>query len=129
VQHATAAIIQRAGKILLALRRAGKHMGPKWELPGGKVDPGEDPAAALRRELEEEFGVQAQIGEYLGSVRFRNETLDLQILLYRISGMSGVPQLREHEDLRWVEPGQIEDFDLVDSDRLLIRKFRSSLTR
>ena len=103
-------------------------MGPKWELPGGKVDPGEEPREALRRELEEEFGVQAQIGECLGSTRFREKPLDLLILLFRISHLEEDLVLREHQAVCWVDPGKVEDYDLVDSDRLLLRKFRDSLT-
>ena len=127
MQKATAALIWRDGKILLALRRPGRHMGPKWELPGGKVDPGEDPRDALRRELEEEFGVQAQIGECLGSTRFRQEALDLLILLFRINRLDEEPVLREHQAIRWVEPEKVEHFDLVDSDRRLLRKYRNAL--
>ena len=128
VQQVTAALIEKNGKILLALRKAGKHMGRKWEFPGGKVDPGEEPKQALRRELEEEFGIDAEIGEYLGSTRFRENRLDLQILLYRASHLEGTFVLREHEALCWVEPEQVEDYDLVDSDRKLFRKFRKTLT-
>lgn len=128
MQLVTAALIEKNGKILLALRKAGKHMGRKWELPGGKVDPGEDPKEALRRELGEEFGIQAEIVEYLGSTRFQEHRLDLQILLYRAGHVAGAFVLREHEAIRWVDPGQVEDYDLVDSDRKLIRKFGKTLT-
>jgi mutator protein MutT len=128
VQPVTAALIQKNGKILLALRKAGKHMGPKWELPGGKVDPGEEPEQSLRRELKEELGIEAQIGQYLGSTRFRGHRLRLQVHLYRVSHIDGTFVLREHEAIRWVEPQRIEDYDLVDSDRKLIRKFRAHLT-
>jgi mutator protein MutT len=128
VQPATAALIEKDGKILLALRKPGKHMGPKWELPGGKVNPGEDPEQTLRRELKEELGIDAQIGQYLGSIRFRGRRLSLQIHLYRVSRIAGSFVLREHEEIRWVEPQQIEGYDLVDSDRKLIRRFRASLT-
>jgi mutator protein MutT len=120
--------MEKNGKILLALRKAGKHMGPKWELPGGKVNPGEDPEQTLRRELKEELGIDAQIGQYLGSIRFRGRRLSLQIHLYRVSRIAGSFVLREHEEIRWVEPQQIEGYDLVDSDRTLIRRFRASLT-
>ena len=128
MQLVTAALIEKEGKILLALRKAGKHMGRKWELPGGKVDPGEDPRQALRRELEEEFSVDAQIGECLGSAHFKESRLDLEILLFRITRIAGSFVLREHEAIRWVEPGQVEDYDLVDSDRKLFRKLRKRLT-
>ena len=128
MQQVTAALIEKNGRILLALRRAGRHMGPKWELPGGKVGPGEDPKEALRRELEEEFGIRAQIGECLGCTRFRKHRVDLEVLLYRIGGFGGALQLREHREVRWVEPDQVEAYDLVDSDRKVIRKYRKALT-
>jgi 8-oxo-dGTP diphosphatase len=128
LQQVTAAFIEKNHKILLALRKAGEHMGPKWEFPGGKVDPGEDPKQALRRELEEEFSIKAEIGEYLGSARFRENRLDLEILLYRVGSIAGDFLLREHETIRWVEPAQVEAYDLVDSDRKLFRKFRKALT-
>jgi 8-oxo-dGTP diphosphatase len=128
LQQVTAAFIEKNGRVLLARRKAGKHMGPKWELPGGKVDPGEDPQQTLRRELREEFSIDAQIGEYLGSTRFVENLLDLEILLYRIDNISGAFVLREHEAILWVEPDQVESYDLVDSDRKLFRKFRNALT-
>ena len=128
VQQVTAALIEKNGKILLALRKAGKHMGRKWEFPGGKVDPGEDPKQALRRELEEEFSIRAEIGECLGSTRFRANRLDLQLLLYRAAHLAGTFVLREHEAIHWVKPDRVEAYDLVDSDRKLFRKFRKRLT-
>jgi len=128
LQLVTAALIEKEGKILLALRKAGKHMGRKWELPGGKVDPGEDPRQALRRELEEEFSIDARIGECLGSARFKENRLDLEILLFRITRIAGAFVLREHEAIRWVEPRKVEAYDLVDSDRKLFRKLRKTLT-
>lgn len=128
MQQVTAALIEKDGRILLALRKAGKHMGRRWEFPGGKVDPGEDPKEALRRELEEEFSIHAEIGEYLGSTRFRRNRLDLQLFLFRATHLAGTFVLREHEAIRWVEPERIEAYDLVDSDRMLFNKFRQTLT-
>jgi 8-oxo-dGTP diphosphatase len=128
VQQATAALIEKNGKVLLALRKAGTHMGPKWEFPGGKVDPGEDPRQTLRRELEEEFGVRTEVGEFLGSARYREDRLDLEILLFRTTHVEGTFLLREHQAIRWVEPERVEEFDLVDSDRKLFRTLRNRLT-
>jgi len=59
VQTVTAALLLRDGRILLALRKAGKHMGRKWEFPGGKVHPGETPEQCLERELAEELDIRA----------------------------------------------------------------------
>jgi 8-oxo-dGTP diphosphatase len=128
VQQVTAALIEKNGKILLALRKAGKHMGRKWEFPGGKIDPGESPAQALRRELAEEFSIQAEIGQFLGSTRYREKELDLEILLYRASHVAGTFVLRDHEEIRWVDQGEVESYDLVASDRKLFRKYLQSLT-
>ncbi|UCF99090.1 MAG: (deoxy)nucleoside triphosphate pyrophosphohydrolase [Spirochaetaceae bacterium] len=128
MRQVTAALVEKNGKILLALRKAGKHMGRKWEFPGGKVDPGEKPEQALRRELSEEFSISAEIGEFLASTRYREKRLDLEILLYRATHLSGGFVLREHEEIRWVDPHEVETFDLVDSDRKLFRKFLQRLT-
>ena len=128
VQQVTAAFIEKNGKILLALRKAGKHMGRKWEFPGGKIDPGESPAQALRRELHEEFSIQAEIGEFLGSTRYREKQIDLEILLYRTVHLAGTFVLRDHEEIRWVEEEEVESYDLVESDRKLFRKYLQSLT-
>jgi 8-oxo-dGTP diphosphatase len=128
VQQVTAALIEKHGKILLALRRAGKHMGAKWELPGGKIDPGETPVQALRRELAEEFSIRTEIGEYLGATRFKEGSVDLEILLYRATPQSGTFTLREHEEIRWVNPEEVESYDLVDSDRKLFRSYLQRLT-
>jgi 8-oxo-dGTP diphosphatase len=128
VQQVTAALIEKKGRILLALRKPGKHMGPKWELPGGKVDPGEEPRQTLRRELKEEFGIEVRVGQYLGTTRFQSDRIDLEIFFFQVRHVAGTIVLREHEAIRWVEPAQVDDYDLVDSDRKLLREFREILT-
>ncbi len=99
-------------------------MGSKWEFPGGKIDRGESPAACLRRELAEEFGIEAEIGSFLGSTRFRCGDVRLKIQCYRVKHAGGSFVLHEHEELCWVDPDQVESFDLVESDRKLFRKLR-----
>jgi 8-oxo-dGTP diphosphatase len=128
VRRVTAALIEKNGKVLLALRKAGKHMGRKWEFPGGKIDPGETPEQALRRELAEELSIQAEIGEFLGSTRYQKHSLDLEILLYRASQVGGTFLLQDHDEIRWVELGEVESYDLVDSDRKLFRSYLQRLT-
>ncbi len=66
-----AAVIQHGGRVLICQRRKGDTFGLKWEFPGGKVSPGESPAAALARELEEELGVRARIGPEIGRTRHK----------------------------------------------------------
>ena len=122
MQKVTAALLERDGKILLARRKAGKHMGNRWEFPGGKVQAGESPEQALGRELAEELGIETRIGSYLGSARFTDGSVDLEILLYRAEHLSGTLTLREHEAIAWVDPGDLESYDLADSDRELVQR-------
>ena len=128
MQQVTAALIEKQGKILLARRKAGKHMGEKWEFPGGKIDPGESPQEALRRELAEEFSIEARIGEYLGSPEFRQGEIELEIQLYRALHLGGTFILHDHEEIRWVAPQEVESYELVDSDRKLFRDYVGKLT-
>jgi 8-oxo-dGTP diphosphatase len=123
MQLVTAALIEKNGRVLLAKRKAGKHMGSKWEFPGGKVDLGETPEECLRRELFEEFSIEARIGEFLGATDYHEGDLHLSIRLYRAEHLRGVFRLHEHKEICWVEPERILQFDLVESDRKLARRF------
>jgi len=129
VQRVTAGLLVRAGKVLIALRKAGKHMGRKWEFPGGKIHPGESPEECLRRELAEELEIETRIGGLVGTARYSKPDvgIDLEILLYRAEYLSGSFTLHDHEALAWVEPGQLESYDLADSDRELARQAIAAL--
>jgi 8-oxo-dGTP diphosphatase len=118
----TAGIIEQDGRIFIAKRRPGKHMGGKWEFPGGKIEPGESPEESLARELEEELAVQAQIGEFLCRCPFEGDGVSLELLVYRARITSGTPQLREHQEMRWVRPEELLSYDLADSDRRVVEK-------
>jgi mutator protein MutT len=123
VQQVTAALIERQGRLLLARRKPGRHMGSLWEFPGGKVDRGETAEACLARELAEELGVVVRVGEFVASTRFRVEGQDFELLLYRVEHLCGEFQLREHEEIRWVAPAEIDGYELVESDRKLARAY------
>jgi 8-oxo-dGTP diphosphatase len=76
-----AGILIESGKVLLSRRKEGSHLAGMWEFPGGKAEPGEDPRAALRRELEEELGIQARIGEIVDVAFHRYDDADKAVLL------------------------------------------------
>jgi 8-oxo-dGTP diphosphatase len=116
----TAGIIEKDGWVLLARRKPGKHMGGKWEFPGGKIEPGETPEEGLARELEEELALNAHVGKFLCSTRFEGDGVSLELLVYAVDSFQGTPQLREHDEIRWVRPDQIASFDLADSDRRVV---------
>ncbi|MGA2478145.1 MAG: (deoxy)nucleoside triphosphate pyrophosphohydrolase [Spirochaetia bacterium] len=116
----TAAIIEQDGRVFIAKRRPGKHMGGKWEFPGGKIEPGESPEESLARELREELAVEAQVGEFLCRCSYAGDGVSLELLVYRASISAGTPQLLEHQEMRWVLPEELLSYDLADSDRKVV---------
>src|SRR6478735_6737627 len=98
------ALIDPDGRVLVAQRPAGKAMAGLWEFPGGKVEPGETPEAALVRELREELGIDTW-SSCLAPLTFASHAYaDFHLLmpLYACRRWDGVPQAREHTALRWV---------------------------
>ncbi len=125
MQRVTAAIMEENGRIFIAKRGPGKHLAGKWEFPGGKIEPGETPEQSLVRELAEELGIRVLVGEFLCSVRYRNDTVNLELLAFRVTGRSGKPVLREHQESRWVAPSELLSFDLAESDRKIVERLFS----
>jgi 8-oxo-dGTP diphosphatase len=113
------AVIWRAGRILLA-RRADSGL---WELPGGKVRDGEELAACLAREIEEELAAKVEVLGPCGSVHEAGQggPLDLHAFVCRL--VEGEPRALEHRELRWVELGEMADYDLCPADRQLAAIF------
>ena len=116
----TAGILEDNGLVLIARRKPGKHMGGKWEFPGGKIEAGESPEQSLARELQEELDVRARIGELLCCASWDGDGISLELLVYRVEGFDGTPTLHEHEEFRWVAPGDLRSYDLADSDRRVV---------
>ena len=73
----TCAIIEKEGKILIARRAEDQKLAGKWEFPGGKVEDGESPEECLKRELEEEFGIQAEVGESITSKKHQYDLISI----------------------------------------------------
>jgi len=118
----TAAILEENGKVLIGRRKPGKHMGGKWEFPGGKIEPGETPQDSLARELQEELAIRVSVGQFLCSSFYEGDGVSLELLVYRVQRLEGEPALIEHEELRWVRPEELTGFDLADSDRTVVRR-------
>jgi 8-oxo-dGTP diphosphatase len=113
-----AAIFDAAGR-LLAAQRAGpaRHAG-LWEFPGGKVEAGETPTEALIRECREELEIDIQVGPWVGKA-----AIDIGVLhIYRASIISGRPQAREHQALRWLAPHELDDVAWIAADRPLVQR-------
>src|SRR5215475_10023251 len=91
-----AGIVIERGRVLLSRRKKGSHLAGLWEFPGGKVEAGEDPRAALRRELDEELGIDAEIGEIVDVTFHRYDDADKAVLLlfFEATRLAGSPEPR-----------------------------------
>lgn len=121
MQIVTAAVIEKDGKLLIARRKKGDHLEDKWEFPGGKLEPGETPQEGLKRELREEFGVETQIGAFIGSSRFVYRHMAIELAAYRAAIISGVLDVRDHAEARWVALEDLDRYDFSDADRPIVR--------
>lgn len=113
-----AALVRPDGCILMQKRRAGTSLAGLWEFPGGKIDPGESPEAALVRELQEELGISVQ-SDTLQAVSFASAPLTgrhLVLLLYICRRWEGDPQPLDADAIAWVEPSQLLALDMPPAD-------------
>ena len=116
------ALIDSDGRVLLAERPEGKKFAGYWEFPGGKIETGETPEAALVRELDEELGVDTKDSclAPLGFVSHPYDTHHMVLLLYVCRKWSGRPQPKEGGQLKWVAPARLRDFEMPPANKELI---------
>ena len=128
--HVAAAVIRDpSGKILIARRADTQHQGGLWEFPGGKVEPGETPEAALIRELREELGIDTW-QSCLAPLTFAShtyETFHLLMPLFACRRWQGTPHGAEGQNLAWVRPNALRDYPMPPADLPLIPILRDWL--
>ena len=118
----TAALIERDGKLLVCRRPPGSRQAGLWEFPGGTVEAGEDPRDALRRELHEELGVDAQIGAPVEVVFHRYDFGDVLLMFFRATLKSSEPEPLHHEEIRWVEYSRLGELEFLPADVKMIAR-------
>ena len=123
------ALVDPDGRVLIAQRPEGKAMAGLWEFPGGKVDPGERPEAALIRELGEELGIETK-ATCLAPLTFASHAYaDFHLLmpLYVCRRWWGMVEAREGQALRWVRPNRMREFPMPPADEPLVAHLMDAL--
>lgn len=120
MSRSVACIDFRAGKVFIAKRQNTGDMGGRWEFPGGKIDSGEDFQAAIKREMQEEFGVGVEVGPHITSTSFMHKGKECFVDAFSVhfneDGIERRFELTEHTDYRWADIDEIPGLNFVDSD-------------
>jgi len=126
MKQVVAALIVQDEKLLVCQRTRHQTMPLKWEFPGGKIENGEQPRDALRRELEEELGIDAQIGEEVA--RLRHEYPNggaVELRFYLVREYSGQIENRIFRDIQWATRAELPTFDFLEADLTLVQDLAS----
>lgn len=123
------ALIEREGRVLIAQRPEGKHLASKWEFPGGKVETGEEPEAALIREIQEELGCELVLQSQLPASSHAYERGEITLLPFRcmLAAGSAEPHAHEHAALAWVTLDELRNFDLAEADLPIVESWAAEL--
>src|SRR5579883_2587994 len=111
-----AGVILRSGMVLLARRAPGRRHAGLWEFPGGRVEDGETPAAALSRELREELGIEAVVGQEVARARHAYDFGEIELVGLLVPKFSGELKLKDHDKVVWVEARKLLDYELTPAD-------------
>jgi 8-oxo-dGTP diphosphatase len=122
MKQVVAALILKNGKVLVCQRTRHQSMPLKWEFPGGKIEDGEQPRDALRRELEEELGIDAQIGEEVARIRhdYKNGG-SVELRFYVVNEYIGEMENRIFKDVRWAKRSELPKYDFLEADLELVK--------
>ena len=121
MKRVVAALIVKDGKVLVCQRTRHQTMPLKWEFPGGKIEEGEQPRDALRRELEEELGIDAKIGEEVARIRHEYPGGGaVELRFYAVHEYSGNIENRIFKDVRWSPRSELLSYDFLEADSELV---------
>lgn len=119
-----AGILWKDGKFLACRRPAGKPLAGYWELPGGKLEPGETPLMALRRELREELGIEVEKARLWRVSRHEYSEHGIAVVLhfFQAAEFGGVVTGEENQELRWIRPEEYRGLDFLPADAEILRE-------
>ena len=124
-----AALIWREGKFMICQRPSHKARGLLWEFVGGKVEAGETPQEALIRECREEIDVLLSVGDVFMDVTHKYPDLEVHLTLFHATVASGEPKKLEHNDIRWITPQEIPDYDFCPADVEILQKIKKEFVQ
>lgn len=111
-----AGVVMKSGMILLCRRAPGRRHAGLWEFPGGRIEDGETSASALKRELKEELGIDAEIGPELARARHVYDFGEIELIAHLVPKYAGAPSLKDHDQFKWVEARKLLEFELAPAD-------------
>ena len=117
-----AALIWDNDKFMICQRPAHKARGLLWEFVGGKVEPGESKVQALIRECQEELAVTLSVGDVFMDVVHEYPDLTVHLTLFNATIAEGEPQKLEHNDIQWIKPSEIVNFEFCPADKDILQK-------
>ena len=126
ITEVVAALIWDKGKFMICQRPAHKARGLLWEFVGGKVEPGETRVQALIRECREELDITLAVGEVFMEVVHEYPDLTVHLTLFHAAIASGVPKKLEHNDIRWITPSGIPQYDFCPADAEILRRIQET---
>ncbi len=117
-----AALIWDNDKFMICQRPAHKARGLLWEFVGGKTEPGETREQALIRECREELGVTVEVGTVFMELVHEYPDITIRLTLFNASISEGTPRLLEHNDIRWISPSEIPEYDFCPADTEILQR-------
>ena len=117
-----AAFIWDNDKFMICQRPAHKARALLWEFVGGKVEPGETKEQALIRECKEELNIMLSVGDIFTEVVHEYPDITVQLTLFNAEISEGIPQLLEHNDLKWITPSEIPNYNFCPADKDILKK-------
>lgn len=118
-----AAIIHNGGEYFATQRGYGEFEG-MWEFPGGKIEPGEAPESALKREIQEELGIDISVGKFLCTTDYDYPSFHLTMHCYLCSIEAGEIELREHKSACWLTTGTLDSVEWLPADKEVIDRIK-----